>query len=87
MTLEPLEFGPHEIMSFDDKVLVLGHERVRAPGPPTASSRRTGRTRSGSELGRSRLREFYDTATIADAFRGDRARPHEETSDVESRRT
>ncbi len=33
-----------------------------------------------------RLREFYDTATIVEAFRGDRARPHQ-TSDVESRRT
>jgi hypothetical protein len=33
-----------------------------------------------------RLREFYDTATIADVFRGDRTRPHH-TSDVESRKT
>jgi hypothetical protein len=30
MTLGPLEFVPHEIMSFDDKLLVLGHERLRA---------------------------------------------------------
>jgi hypothetical protein len=30
MTLEPLEFVPHEIVSFDDKVLVLGYERIRA---------------------------------------------------------
>ncbi len=28
--MEPLEFVPHEIMSFDEKVLILGHEPVRA---------------------------------------------------------
>jgi uncharacterized protein len=67
---EIYEFGPREVMSFDDKVLVLGHERVRV--------RATGRVfetdwahlftvHDGKIV---RLREFYDTATMAEAFRG-----------------
>lgn len=68
-TCDVLEFGPHEVMSFDDKVLSLGHERVRV--------KTTGRlfesdwahlftVREGKVV---RLREYYDTAAIAAAFR------------------
>lgn len=70
-SLEVHEFGPREIMAFDDKVLVLGHERVRV--------RATDRffetdwihlfTIQDSKI--VRLREFYDTATMAAAFRED----------------
>ena len=86
MTLEPLEFVPHEIMSFDDKVLVLGHEQVRARANDSVLETDWAHpfTLRAGKL--ARLREFYDTATIAQAFGGDRARPHQ-TSDIESRRT
>lgn len=70
-TVEVLAFGPREVMAFEDKVLVLGHERVRV--------RATGRvfetdwahlfTLGDGKI--ARLREFYDTATIAAAFRSD----------------
>ncbi len=62
-------FGPTEMHSFGDHVLALGHERV--------SVRATGKTfetdwihfftlKDGKII---RLREYYDTATIAEAFR------------------
>lgn len=67
-TVEVIEFGPREITACEDKVVVLGHERVRV--------RATGRTFETDwahlftvREGRiARLREFYDTATVAAAF-------------------
>ena len=66
---EVYEFGPHEVSSFGDRVLSLGHERVGVKS--------TGKTfesdwvhlitvRNGKIV---RLQEFYDTATMAAAFR------------------
>lgn len=65
---EVLEFGPQEVMSFGNHVLSLGHERVKA--------RATGKQfetdwahlftiRNGKIV---RLREYYDTAAMAEAF-------------------
>lgn len=67
-TCDVLEFGPNEVISFGEHVLSLGHERVRV--------RATGRVFESDWAhlfqvidGRVvRLREFYDTAAIAEAF-------------------
>lgn len=67
-TAEVIEFGPHELYAFDDKVVSLGGEQVRA--------RATGRIfqtdwihfytiKDGQIV---RLREYYDTAAMAEAF-------------------
>jgi ketosteroid isomerase-like protein len=68
-TAEVIEFGPHEVYAFDDKVVSLGGEKVRAKA--------TGKifetdwihffTIKGGQI--TRLREYYDTAAIAEAFR------------------
>jgi len=69
-TCEVLAFGPNEVMNIDDHVISLGNERVRV--------RDTGQVfesdwvhiftvRNGKVV---QLREFYDTATMAKAFRG-----------------
>lgn len=68
-TCEVLEFGPHEVIPMGDHVLVLGHERVLVK-----STNRLFETdwahlftvRQGKIV---RLREFYDTATMANAFK------------------
>lgn len=68
-TCNVLEFGPHEVIALGDHVLVLGHEQVQVKA--------TGRifetdwahfftVRDGKIV---RLREFYDTAVIAAAFK------------------
>lgn len=68
-TCDILEFGPHEVMALGDHVLALGHEQVRVKA--------TGRifetdwahlftVRGGKVV---RVREFYDTAAMAEAFK------------------
>lgn len=70
-TCEVLSFGPNEIIPMGEHVLSLGHERVRV--------RATGRVfesdwahlftvKEGTVV---RLREFYDTAAVAEAFRNE----------------
>jgi len=64
-------FEPHTFLTEGDKVVVLGHEKVR--------SKRTGRsyenhwvhafTLSGGKI--TKFREYCDTATVAAAFRQD----------------
>lgn len=68
-TVEVHEFGPQEIMAFEDKVLVLGHERVqvRATGRSFETDWAHLHTIQGGKI--ARLREFYDTAVVAAAFR------------------
>lgn len=67
-TCEVLVFGPNEVITLGEHVLSLGHERVRV--------RATGRefetdwahlftVQNGQVV---RVREFYDTAVIAQAF-------------------
>lgn len=67
-TCEVLAFGPNEVITLGEHVLSLGHERVRV--------RATGRefetdwahlftVQDGQVV---RLREFYDTAVMAQAF-------------------
>jgi ketosteroid isomerase-like protein len=66
---EVYEFGPHEVLSFADHVISIGHERVGVKS--------TGRTFETDWVhlftiqdGKiARLQEFYDTATMAVAFR------------------
>ena len=69
-TVEPLEFGPREVMSFDDKVLALGHERVRVKATDRVFETDWAHLFTLSNGKIVRLREFYDTATMAEAFRG-----------------
>ena len=65
------EFGPTEVHTFGDHVLALGHERVGV----RATGKRFGTdwihfftVRDGKIV---RLREYYDTATMAEAFRAE----------------
>jgi ketosteroid isomerase-like protein len=64
-------FGPTEMHAFDDKVLALGHERVTVRA--TDKSFETDwihffTLKDGKIV---RLREYYDTATMAEAFRNE----------------
>lgn len=69
-TCDVLEFGPHEVIPLGEHVLALGREQVRVK-----ASGHTFETdwahfftvRAGKIV---RLREFYDTATMAAAFKG-----------------
>ncbi len=70
-TVEVFEFGPSEIMAFDDKVLVLGHERVRVRATDKIFETDWAHLFTIQDGKIVRLREFYDTATIAAAYRGD----------------
>lgn len=70
---EIYEFGPREVMSFDDKVLVLGHERVRVRATDRVFETDWAHLFTVREGRITRLREFYDTATMAEAFRVDGA--------------
>jgi ketosteroid isomerase-like protein len=68
-TCDVLEFGPHEVMALGDHVLVLGHEQVRikATGRIFATDwAHLFTVRAGKVV---RLREFYDTAAMAEAFK------------------
>ena len=67
-TCDVLSFGPNEVVALGEHILSLGHERVRV--------RATGRefetdwahlftVQNGQVV---RLREFYDTAVMAQAF-------------------
>ena len=67
--VEIQQFGPTEIHTFGDHVLVLGHERVgvRATGKVFATDWIHFFTVKAGKV--VRLREYYDTATMAEAFR------------------
>ena len=69
-TAQVLEFGPTEMSAFDDKVVSLGHERVIATA--TGKEFETDwihyfTIRDGKVI---RVREFYDTARMAAAYKG-----------------
>lgn len=67
---ELAEFGPREMMAFDDKVLVLGHERgtMKGSGEPFESDWvHLFRIEDGQVA---YVREFYDSASLVDAYRG-----------------
>jgi hypothetical protein len=70
-TADVLAFGPSEIIAFDDKVLVLGHERVRVRATDKIFETDWAHLFTIEDGKIVRLREFYDTATIAEAYRGD----------------
>lgn len=63
------EFGPTEVHTFGDHVLALGHERVgvRATGKVFETAWIHFFTVKGGKI--VRLREYYDTARMAEAFR------------------
>lgn len=70
-TAEVLEFSPREITAFEDKVVVLGSEKVRAK-----STRKIFETDwihffTITADGIVRLREYYDTAAMAEAYRAE----------------
>lgn len=67
-TCDVLEFGPHEVITLGEHVLVLGREqlRVKANGCTFETDWAHFFTvRAGKIV---RLREFYDTATMSRAF-------------------
>ena len=70
---EIYEFGPREVMSFDDKILVLGHERVRVRATDRVFETNWAHLFKVRDGEIARLREFYDTATMSEAFRVDGA--------------
>jgi len=68
-TAEVIEFGPHEVYAFDDKVVSLGGEKVRVK--VTSKVFETDwihffTIKDGQII---RLREYYDTAAMTEAFR------------------
>ncbi|NJN83625.1 MAG: nuclear transport factor 2 family protein [Caldilineaceae bacterium] len=69
-TVDVLEFGPREIMAFDDKVLVLGHERVRVKATDQVFETDWAHLFTVQNGKITHLREYYDTATMAAAFHG-----------------
>ena len=70
-TCEVLEFGPNEVLVFDEHVLALGHERVRARVSGREFESNWAHLFSVQNGRVVRLREFYDTAAMAEAFRSD----------------
>ena len=64
-----LAFGPHEIMAFDDKVLSLGNERVQVRATGKIFGTEWAHLFTIQEGKIVKLREYYDTATMAEAFR------------------
>ena len=74
-TVAPLvdvhSFGPTEVHTFGDHVLALGHERVgvRATGKIFETDWIHFYTLKDGKI--IRLREYYDTATMAEAFRAE----------------
>ena len=63
------EFGPHEVLSVADRVISLGHERVgvKSTGHVFETDWVHLFTVQNGKI--VRLQEFYDTATMAAAFR------------------
>ncbi len=68
-TVEVLTFEPREVMAFEDKVLALGYERVRVKATGKVFDTDWAHLFTLSQGKIVRLRGFYDTATIAAAFR------------------
>lgn len=69
-TCEVLEFGPHEVITLGDHVLALGHERVRVKATDHIFETDWAHLFTVREGKIVRLREFYDTAVMAAAFKG-----------------
>ena len=68
-TVERHEFGPREIMTTGEHVLVVGHERGRVKQTDRFYETEwvhLFKVQGGQII---QLREFYDTATVAAAFR------------------
>ena len=70
-TCEVLEFGPQEVMTFEDKVLSLGNERVKVKANGRFFESDWIHLFTVLDGKVVRLREFYDTATLAAAFKND----------------
>lgn len=68
-TCEVLEFGPHEVIPMGEHVLVLGHERVLVKNNNRLFETDWAHLFTVREGKIVRMREFYDTATMAAAFK------------------
>ncbi|HXV96797.1 MAG TPA: nuclear transport factor 2 family protein [Anaerolineae bacterium] len=69
-TLDVLAFEPREIMAFDDNVLVLGHSHARVKLADRLFDSDWAHLFTLHDGKIVRMREFYDTATMAAAYRG-----------------
>jgi ketosteroid isomerase-like protein len=67
-TCQVVEFGPQEVISFGEHILALGHERVivRATGREFETDWAHVFTLQDGKI--VKLREYYDTAVMAEAF-------------------
>lgn len=74
LTCDVLEFGPHEIIPMGEHVLSLGHERVQVKATGCVFETDWAHLFTVRDSKVVRLREYYDTAAMAEAFlkRGDR---------------
>ena len=70
-TAEVLEFSPAEMHAFDDKVVVLGGEQVRAKATGKVFETNWIHFFTVKDGQITRLCEYYDTAAMAEAYRGD----------------
>jgi ketosteroid isomerase-like protein len=68
-TCDVLEFGPNEVLVLDDHVLSLGHERVRVRQTGLEFESNWAHLFSFQDGRIARLREYYDTAAMAEAFK------------------
>lgn len=68
-TVEVLTFEPLEVMAFEDKVLALGYERVRVKATGKVFDTDWAHLFTFAQGKIVKLREFYDTAAMAAAFR------------------
>lgn len=68
-TVEALEFGPDQMFAAGDKVVSLGHERVRVKATGKVFETAWVHIFTIHDRKIVRLREYYDTATMAEAFK------------------
>lgn len=70
-TIDVLEFVPREMIPFNNGVLVLGHERARVKATGRVFETEWAHIFTIRDGKITKVREFYDTASIAFAFHGD----------------
>ncbi|MFZ0546504.1 MAG: nuclear transport factor 2 family protein [Candidatus Promineifilaceae bacterium] len=71
LNCDVLEFGPDEVLIFDNHVLSLGYERVRVKATGREFETNWAHLFTLKDGRVVRLREFYDTAAMANALRTD----------------
>lgn len=68
LTCDVLEFGPDEIITLGDHILSLGYERVRVKATGRIFETKWAHLFTVRDDKIIRLREYYDTAAMAEAF-------------------